>query len=45
MRIWRPVQEGFGTLREVQDLWSLDDLCDALLLIEAGDILKIEAAG
>ena len=33
--LWRPVEEGFASLHEVQTLWSLSDLLDAHLVIEA----------
>ena len=28
--IWRPVMDGYGSLTEVQTLWSIDDLMDCL---------------
>lgn len=34
--IWKPVVAGYGTLIEVQEKWSLDDLMDAL---EALDVV------
>lgn len=32
--IWRPVTAGYGTLAEVQDKWSLDDLMDSLEVLD-----------
>lgn len=42
MLLWNPVLAGFGTLLVVQREWSLDDLLDALLVLEAREWARMD---
>lgn len=41
--IWRPVVAGLGSLKEVQYEWDIDDLFDAMELLDLKEGMEAEA--